>query len=97
MLTMQLSKAVKARSLVLGPAQNNAFLRGEFARITRLSVRINKEKDPIVIELSQDELEPIVHTFAKETPVSRLEIRILARENGRAGARAGFSEIHLEK
>lgn len=96
-LTMQLSKAVKARSLVLGPAQNNAFLRGEFARITRLSVRINKEKEPIVIELSQDELEPIVHTFAKETPISRLEIRILARENGRAGARAGFSEIHLEK
>lgn len=96
-ITMQLPKAVKARSLVLGPAQNNAYLRGEFARITKLSVRINKEKEPFVIEVRGDELEPIVHTFAKETPISRLEIRILGRENGRAGARAGFSDIHLEK
>lgn len=96
-LTVQLPRAVKANNLVLGPAQNTAARRGEFARITKLSVRVNKDKEPLVIEVRGDELEPIVHRFAKETAISRLEIKILGRENGRAGARAGFSEIHLEK
>jgi len=96
-LVVQLARPVKASSLVLGPAQNTTALKGEYDRITRVSVRVNKDKEAVEFAAEPDELRPIVLAFGKPQMIGRLEIRILAREKGKQAGKAGFSEIALEK
>ncbi len=97
LLTVQLAKPIKASSLVLGQAGNTLALKGEYDRITRVSVRLNKDKEAQEVGASDDELQPIVVPFGKQVLVSRFELRILAREKGKRAGRTGFSEIALEK
>ena len=96
-LVIQLARPVKASALVLGPAQNTPALRGEYDRITRVSVKLNKDKEASEFTAEADELRPILAAFGKQVLVSRIEIRILAREKGKQAGRAGFSEVALEK
>jgi hypothetical protein len=96
-LVVQLARPVKASSLVLGPAQNTTALKGEYDRITRISVRLNKDKEATEVPVEGDELRPIVWAFGKQVLVSRIEIKILAREKGKQAGKAGFSEVALEK
>lgn len=97
LISVQLAKPLKAASLVLGQANNTLALKGEYDRITRISVRLNKDKEAVEIGASDDELQPIVYSFGKPVLVSRFEVRILAREKGKRAGRAGFSEIALER
>jgi len=97
MLVVQLARPIKASALVLGPAQNTPALRGEYDRITRVSVRLNKDKEATEYALEADELRPTLIALGKQVLVSRIEIKILAREKGKQAGRAGFSEIALEK
>jgi hypothetical protein len=96
-LVIQLARPVKASALVLNQAQNTLALKGEYDRITRVSVRLNKDKEASEFEAGPDELRPIVCGFGKQQLVSRIEIRILAREKGKQAGKAGFSEVALEK
>ncbi len=96
-LVVQLARPVKASALLLGQAQNTPALKGEYDRITRVSVRLNKDKEPLEFALEADELRPTQFSFGKQVLVSRIEIKILAREKGKQAGRAGFSEIALEK
>ena len=96
-LTLQLARPIKGSALVFNQAQNTPGMKGEFDRITRISVRLNKDKEATELALEADELKPTVLALGKQLLVSRIEIRILAREKGKQPGRAGFSEIALEK
>ncbi|MBK7644240.1 MAG: discoidin domain-containing protein [Planctomycetes bacterium] len=96
-ISVQLARPVKASALVLGQAQNTLALKDEFDRITRVSVRLNKDKEGAELELEADPLRPTTFKFPKQVLVSRFEIRILAREKGKQAGKAGFSELALER
>ena len=96
-LVIQLARPIKASALVLGPAQNTPALKGEYDRITRVSVRLNKDKEALEFEAAADELRPTLVALGKQVLVSRIELKILAREKGKQAGRAGFSEIALER
>ena len=98
MLVLEMAKPVKCDTIVLGQACASRRDMGQLDRITEISVRINREKDVIVIPLVENELETTAFKFDKPASISRLEIRVTRRIAG--GARrnqAGFAEIALER
>jgi hypothetical protein len=97
-IVIEVPKAVTCDKLVLSGACVSADEMGRFDRIEQVSVRLNRDKEPIFVDLVADELEPTVYTFEKTVSVSRLEIRVTKRTSGKdAKNQAGFAEIALEK
>jgi len=97
-ITLEWSKVLKADELVLSPVCARPADSGRFDRITRASVRWNRDKEATSIDLPPDELEAAVVQVPKGAQLKRLEIRIEARNPGGAmKGKAGFAEIALER
>jgi hypothetical protein len=97
-ILVEVQKPVPADRLVLSPACVSPDELGRFDRIEQVSVRLNREKEPVILDLEADELQPTVLEFGKTVSVSRLEIRVTKRKTGGAAKnQAGFAEIALER
>ncbi len=97
-IVIEVQKGVACDRLVLSSACVSPDEVGRFDKIEQVSVRINRDKEPTLVDLVPDELEPTVYTFEKTVSVSRLEIRVTRRTIGKeAKNQAGFAEIALEK
>jgi hypothetical protein len=97
-IVVETQKAVTCDRLVLSGACLSPDEIGRFDRIEQVSVRVNRDKEPTLVDLAPDELEPTVFAFEKPVSVSRLEIRVTKRSPGGAAKnQAGFAEIALEK
>jgi hypothetical protein len=97
-IVLELSKPVKADTLVLGQGGCARDIAGRYDRITEVSVRVNREKVPIPWTLPDGEIAPAVLTLGRIAPVSRLEIRVVKRAPGAMWkGHVALSEIALEK
>ncbi len=95
-LSLTLSKSQRAHALWLTQANGKRLHRGELDRITRLAVRINKQKEAFEVDCPADEFEPIRISFDKQIRVKRIEIEILKRVRGsKQPGVAGFAELSL--
>jgi hypothetical protein len=94
---VDLKQPVKADTVILSPCCVNDESRGSFDRIREVEVRINKDKQPIVATMPEDEFRSILVPLGKLASIARLEVRVTKRD--RAGANSGatgFSEVGLE-
>jgi hypothetical protein len=97
-LLIETQKPVACDRLVLSGACTSPSETGRFDRITQVSVRLNRDKEPTLLDLAADELEPTVLPFEKTVLVTRLEIRVTKRTSGGAAkGQTGFAEVALEK
>jgi hypothetical protein len=98
LLVFELEKQLKASEIVLHPACTRYAELGRYDRIRRVAVRLNREKKWIEVEAPADELEPIHVPLGKALPISRFEVKIIARDKGGAEAgTTGWTEIALYK
>jgi len=97
-VVLELAKALKADTLVLGQGGAARDITGRYDRIEAVEVRLNREKDPLRLPLNVDELVPSVLPLGKLATISRLEIRVTKRVVGTEWkGRIALSEIALEK
>jgi hypothetical protein len=97
-IVIEVQKSLTCDRLVLSGACLSPDEIGRFDRIEQVAVRVNRDKEPTLVDLVPDELEPTVYTFEKPVSVSRLEIRVTKRTSGKeAKSQAGFAEIALER
>jgi hypothetical protein len=93
-----LDKPLRADTLVLGPAAFRHSLEQEYDRPTRIEILLDKAVTPIVAERSAAEAHlPWRIPFPRPQRLQRIEVRILAREQGTgAPGLVGFSGLNLE-
>lgn len=97
-LTLEFKKPLRASELVLHPACTRYAELGRFDRIRTVQVRLNYDKKPLEVRAGTDELEPLRVPLGKGVAISRLEVKIVARERGGAEAgTTGWTEIALHK
>lgn len=97
-VVLEFPKAVKADTLVLGQGGAARDLAGRYDRIQAVEVRLNRDKEPLVFALNENELAPSVLSLPKLAAVSRIEIRVTKRApGGDWKGRVSLSEIALEK
>lgn len=97
-LTLELTKPVRADRIVLAQGAAARDLTGRYDRIAEVSVRVNRDKEPLVVTLDPDELVPNVVELRKTTLVARLEIRVTKRVPGTAWkGHLSLSEVSLER
>jgi hypothetical protein len=96
-LALELRKPVRADTVVLCPADAHRWSAGQFDRITKVEIRINKEKEPRTLLLHPYELRPSALSLPEPETIQRLEVKIVGRLPGNPHrGRAGFSEVTLE-
>ncbi len=96
-LEVQLKQPKRATKLLICQAARHYDERREYDRISKLSVRINKQKEPLIIDCPGTILSPIEIAFEEELSVRTIELLVLEREQGpRAEGSLGISEISLE-
>jgi hypothetical protein len=96
--SLALDRAVRADTLVLGPAAFRHSLSREYDRPTRIEILLDNAATPLVVERPAEQaVEPWRIPFPRPQRVERILVRILNREPG-AGAPGlvGFSEVSLE-
>ncbi|TAJ08077.1 MAG: hypothetical protein EPO68_15855 [Planctomycetota bacterium] len=97
-LTLEFKKAVRASELVLHPACTRYAELGRFDRVRTVQVRVNHDKKALEVQAPADELEPIRVPLGKGVAITKLEVRIAARDKGGAEAgTTGWTEIALYK
>jgi hypothetical protein len=98
MLVLEMAKPIKCDTLVFSQACASRRDLGQYDRVTEISVRINREKDALVIPLVENELQTTAFKLEKPASIARLEIRITRRVTGGAHRnQAGLAEIALER
>jgi hypothetical protein len=97
-LVLEWKKPAAAETVVIHGACGRRADLGKYDRIRRVQVAWDRKKEPVEVEVPEDELEPIVVPLPKGAQVRRLEIRIVARDpGGEWKGRAGFSEVAVER
>lgn len=97
-VVLELAKALKADTLILGQGGAARDITGRYDRIEGVEVRVNREKEPLRLTLAADELAPSILARGKLATISRLEIRVTKRVVGTEWkGRVSLSEIALEK
>lgn len=97
-LVLEYPKPCKADAIVLGQGGAARDLAGRYDRIRAIEVRLNRDKDVLTFELPDAELMPAILPLKKLTAVSRLEIRVTRRAEGKDWkGRVALSEVALEK
>jgi len=84
------------RALVLAQADSSLAERGRHARVKRVAISINDDKEELEADLDPGLLRPTVIPFPKKLRIRRLSIRILDYEPGRGAEEGvGFAEVGL--
>lgn len=97
-LTLDLVKPVRADRIVLSQGAAARDLTGRYDRISEVTVRVNRDKEALVVALDPDEVVPCVVELAKTTLVARVEIRVTKRvAGGQWKGHASLSEVSLER
>lgn len=97
-IVLELAKPARADTLVLGQGGAARDIAGRYDRIEAIEVRLNREKEPLAFPLPADELAPAVLPLGRTVPVSRLEIRVTRRVEGKDWkGHLSLSEIALER
>lgn len=97
-LTLEFKKALRASEIVLHPACTRYGELGRFDRVRTVQVRVNYDKKPFEVRAPADELEPIRVPLGKGVSITKLEVKIVARDRGGAEAgTTGWTEIALYK
>ena len=96
-IAVELKQPLKADTVILAPCCMKDESRGIFDRIREVEVRVNKDKQPIVATLPEDEFQSILVPLGKLTSVKQLEVRVTKRDRvGANSGSTGFSEVGLE-
>jgi hypothetical protein len=97
-VVLELGKPLKADTLVLTQGGTARDLAGRYDRIERVEVRLNRDKEALGFDLVPDEMQPSVLPLGRLATLSRLEIRVTRRANGKDWkGRVALSEIALER
>ncbi len=97
-LLLELPKAVRCDTVVLGQGGGARDLAGRYDRIEEVAVRLNRDKEPLAVTLPEDELQPAILTLAKLQSVSRIEIRVTRRSTGGEWkGHVALTEVGLER
>ena len=92
-----LPRAVKAKRVVFVQANPRSLGMGGFDRITKVELRINGKKNPILATLDPDQTAVTTFELPKARTIRRLEVRIVGRVPGRQRGMAGFPKVALTK
>lgn len=96
-LELTFKKPVRASKLLLCEAARRRDELRAYDRIARLSVRVNKQKEPLIFEFSSSTLAPLEIQFEESLNVRNLELHVLERREGpNSEGQLGFSEIALQ-
>ncbi len=94
--TLDFERAVRADTILFSHVNRNEHDRNAHDRATRVEIRVNRRKEPHVVELSAEDRVKGVFRFPKPMGLRRLEIRIVDRVRGdRQPGFVGFAEIEL--
>lgn len=89
-----LKKASSADTIILCQAARRRDEHRDFDRVTQLQVRINKAKEPLVVDVASSILDPIRIDLPEPVTIRTIEFEVLEREEGaRSDGQLGFSEI----
>ncbi len=97
-IQLQLNPAVKANRLLLTPSRNRLSEQKKNPRPSQVKIWINKEKDPILLNLDRDGMRKSTLKFQKTLRIQTLRIQITEVVEGTIGKDwIGFAEIELQK
>ena len=95
-IRIELGRAVRADTVVLAQADSHSAEVGRHARVTRVAIRVNGDKEALEFELGEDVLRPVRITLPKRVRVRLLEVEILDYVPGSEfKSEPGFAEIGL--
>jgi hypothetical protein len=97
-LIIEFTRPIKADTLVLSQGAAAADEQGRYDLIRSVSVRLNREKEPLQAALQADEARPSAIDLGRVLSISRLEFRVLERVAGKQWAgHVSVCELALEK
>jgi hypothetical protein len=91
---LDMTKRVRANTLVLIQGSARLTGRNEYAAVSKLAIRVNG-KSLKEVDLSPDIMQPLVVDFGETLKVSWIELRVLDRPEGNKPV--GFSSIELQE
>ena len=94
-LTLELRKPFRVRRLLIAQVNSNPGARGRYARAERIEILVNKSREPLVLELLEDELRKSEFVFPKATKIHTLKITIVRKSTESELPSTGFAEIEL--
>ncbi|MBM3990723.1 MAG: hypothetical protein FJ298_06910 [Planctomycetes bacterium] len=94
-ITLELERPQRAKLVLLSQYDANRAASGEFARIRRVALHLNKESAGIEFDLSSDTLMKHELVLPRPAVVRSLRLRVLAWDAGKLQPVGGFSEIEL--
>ncbi len=94
--SIQLKQPKRASTLLLCQAARRHDERRSFDRASKLSIRINRQKEPLIVDAPESILTPIRIELEEPLLVRTLDIQVIERKEGtHADGQLGFSEIAI--
>lgn len=94
---IRLKRGVRASHLLLGHARTRPRERANNPRPTRVEILLNRDTEPLVVEVDPDPQAKTVIDLGKARSVARVRLRIVEVADGTLGAAAvGFGEVELQ-
>jgi len=95
-LTLRWTKPARANRVVLYPADSNMLTAGQYDRVQRLAVTINRRRTEV--SCPEDPLAATVIDLGNSRTIRSIEVEILQRSPGTTHpGQAGFSEVALQR
>jgi hypothetical protein len=96
--TISLKRSARATKLLFSHVYTSAKYCIDNARPSEIEIYINKDKQPIVIQLNPNQNQKTIYTFDKKVSVKTLRVVITKIINGSLGsAGVGFSQVELQR
>ncbi|MBC8404884.1 MAG: terpene cyclase/mutase family protein [Planctomycetes bacterium] len=95
--TIELKRAVKADRLLFSHARTRPIEQKNNPRVKQVHIWIDKEVDPIVLDIDTEYRKKTVLRFEETRNVRRIRVKIVATEGGELGkCSVGFTEVELQ-
>ena len=96
--TLSLRRSAKATKLLFSHIYTSAENCNDSPRPSEVAVYINKDKEPILIQLNPNQNQKTIYTFDKKKSIKTLRVVITKIINGSLGsAGVGFSQVELQR
>ncbi len=95
-LEIKLKRGVRTQRILFTHARTRASEQDNNPRPIRVELRINRDKEPLVVEIDPDPQSKTVLELEKPRSINKLSVQVLAVTGGELGkAAVGFTEIEL--
>ena len=96
-LELTLKRPARCSTIILCQAARHRDELRDYDRVKKLAIRVNKQKEPLIVEFTGSTLSPLRIELEEEVSLRNLELHILEREEApNSDGQLGFTEVAVQ-